>query len=251
MNECKTGMGFDRQQKLGYLLIVDSDLNELLYTSMLLQRFDYNSCTATNGEDAFQMANTAVPALILITPDLPDISGTDLILRFKQHSRTSSVPILVKVDKIIPAVEQQYHTVGASGLLSSPVTADDLFQLVQKMIETAPRSNIRIRTRLPVVMNGKQLDCGIGECVSELSEFGMYIRTSEQCPPSTRIPVKISLKDRLIALEGEVLYCHLKGEGPFLQPGMGVKFANLSEDDRKFLKSYIREEIMKGLPGRT
>lgn len=248
MTECKVGLGPPNRPRTRYVLTVDRNVTELVYLSMLLQRFSYSCCTTTNSSDAFDMAVTASPALMIIAMELADSSGLELIKRIKRDPRTESVPVIAKLDQITPGLERQFRDAGAAKLLTSPVRAEDLFQAVQNALEVSPRSNIRIRTRLPVKINGKLLDCGKGECISELSEHGIYIRTLEPCPVTSRVQVEIIFGALAVKVEAAVLYCHHTGEGPFKEPGMGLKFISISTEDAKFLRSVINEEIMIGIP---
>lgn len=250
MAECKAGTGGSAQPKTGYVLIADEHAGGRIYTSMLIQRFGYNSCTASSGEDAFEMAKTALPALIIIDHELPGMPSVDLVRQLRRDAGTASVPVIVKGARIADGDKQRYREAGVTAFLDLPETAESLFRAVQRAIEATPRSNIRIRTRLPVVVDGKQLDCGHGECVSELSEYGMYIRTHHPWPLHKKVSVQVTFQDRTIDLEAEVLYCHQSGEGPFREPGMGLKFIFLNPRDRNYLKAYIHEEITKGMPRR-
>lgn len=247
MSECKIAMGAALERKSRYLLTVDSDMNELYYTSMLLQRFSYNSCTATNGVDALVMAVAAAPALIIADLNLTDMPGLELIQRLKQDARTAAVPIIVKTAGRTPELELQCRRAGVVAFAHSPVLAEDLFRVVQAATEPTPRMNIRIHTELPVIMNNRPLECAQGECASELSEHGMYVRTQQHCPSNTPVPVQFEIKGRFISAEAQVLYCHLFGQGPFKEPGIGFKFARISPEDRAYIRAYIEEEIMRGM----
>jgi CheY-like chemotaxis protein len=228
-------------------LLVDGNVSELVYISMLLQRFGYNSCTATTGAQAVEMAITAVPALIITTLALPDMPGQELIERLKRDANTVAIPVIAKGGAAESGRELRRRETDVIAFLHDPVLAEDLFRTVQKALEITPRGNIRIRTRLQVVMNGKELDCGKGNCVTELSEYGMYIRTLELCPPNQRVSVQIKVGPRSIPIEAQVLYCHHSGEGPFKDPGMGLKFVSIDKSDREYLRAYVLEELIKGI----
>ena len=247
MAECKIGRGADSDRKSSYLLTVDSDVNELFYTSMLLQRFEYNSCTETKGTDAFDMAIAASPSLIITELDLSDMPGLELIQRLKNDVRTASIPVIVKSVGLTPELERHYRSAGVAAFVHSPVLAEDLFHAVQNTIETTPRSNIRIHTRLPVIINGKALECTQGECVSELSEFGMFVRTLQGCPLNTLVSVQFTVKDRSLSAEAQVLYCRHFGQVSFKEPGVAFKFLHLDPSDRVYIRAYIEEELMKGI----
>jgi len=102
---------------------------------------------------------------------------------------------------------------------------------------------------LSVIVNGKPLDCVEGECASVLSEHGMYVRTLRPHASNTRLPVQIVIKGRFIPVEAVVLYSHTFGEGPFKEPGMGLKFVRVAPQDQELIRLFIQEELMKGIPG--
>jgi CheY-like chemotaxis protein len=250
VTECQVGMGRDRERNPRYLLIVDGSVNDLYYLSMLLQRFDYNACTATTGSDALELVVTAIPELIITALDLADFPRAELVHRLKQDSRTSHIPVIVISDAPDPDLEQQCRRAGVVAFLINPIPAEVLFRTIQKIIEPTPRENIRIRTRLSISMNHRLLDCEQGECITELSEYGMYVRTLGPCPQRSPVAVEFEVGGRSISGEAEVLYCHLFGEGPFKEPGMGLKLVTLGPGDRDFLKTFIGEEVLKSIPRR-
>ncbi len=251
MTECQIGMGSDSRRNPRYLLVVDRDANDLYYRSMLLQRFDYNACTAASGNDAFELALTAVPELIITALDLADLPGLGLVHRLRRDSRTAHIPVIVINDAPAPDLEQQCREAGVVSFLIDPVPAEVLFRTIQKTIEPTPRENIRIRTRFPISLSNKPLDCEQGECVTVLSEYGMYVRTLDLCPRQSRVSVRFEINGRPISGEAEVLYCHRFGEGPFKEPGMGLKLVALGPGDREYIRAYIRDEIMKSIPKRA
>jgi CheY-like chemotaxis protein len=250
MAECTEGKGDSAKRSARYLLIVDDVASERIYTSMLIQRFGYNSCTTASGKEALEMATTVVPALIITDHDLPDMKGMDLVRKLRGSAWTAYVPVIVKAAVIAETDIQQYRKAGVAAILDHTGSTESLFRAVQTTLEATPRGTIRVRTRLPVVVDGRQLECGEGECVSELSEYGMYIRTLHPCPLHKKVAARVTIHERTIEVEAEVLYCHHFGEGPYRQPGMGLKFIAAAPGDRDYLKAYIDEEITKGMPDR-
>jgi CheY-like chemotaxis protein len=248
MAECTVGApGGASERHSRYLLVVDSDANELYYTAMLLQRFEYNICTAKNADEAIELVSVALPTLIICELSLTGRSGLDLLQQLKENPRYSPVPVVIKAADPSPEVERKCLQAGAA-LLRKPVQAEDLYRIVQLTIENTPREHIRIYTRLPVMANNKPLDCGgEGECATVLSQHGMYVRTLKPSPVSSKLSLQIVIKDRTIAIEAMVLYSHRFGEGPFQEPGMGLKFISIAPEDRDFIRQFIREEVTKGI----
>jgi c-di-GMP-binding flagellar brake protein YcgR len=51
----------------------------------------------------------------------------------------------------------------------------------------------------------------------------------------------------MIALEAVVLHRHRFGEGPFGEPGMGLKFLRVSAEDEEHIRQIIRNKITQGI----
>ncbi|MCK9419374.1 MAG: response regulator [Nitrospirae bacterium] len=230
-----------------FLLVVDSDANDLIYVSMLLQRFDYHICTAKTGEEAIELSVVSVPALIIAEMALADMNGLELIKRLKQDQLTVNLPVIVKTSNHTPDKERRCLQAGAFACIRNPVHAEDLYRAVQAAIESTPRKSIRIPTHLPVSVNDVQLDTGEGEFVSVLSEKGMFIRTLKPYQPSSTINVQIRIKDRIIKLEAVVLYSHKFEEGPYKEPGMGLQYTSIASQDQSLIRQFIIEEINRGI----
>ncbi len=248
MAECKDGAsGSSSERNSRYLLIVDSDADELYYTAMLLQRFEYNICTAKTADEAIDMVSVALPTLIISELSLTGRNGLELLQQLKENPRYALIPVVIKALDPSPDVERKCLQAGAA-LIKRPVQAEDLYRIVQSTIENTPRENIRIYTRLPLMVNNKPLDCGgEGECATVLSQHGMYVRTLNPAPVGSKLSLQIVVKDRTIAVEALVLYSHRFGEGPFKEPGMGLKFISIEPKNQDFIRQYIREEVTKGI----
>jgi hypothetical protein len=110
------------------------------------------------------------------------------------------------------------------------------------MTEPTPRSHVRIKTCLTVIV-GEAGKPDAGEGVTVLSESGMYIRTLHPAQVGSRLPFTLYVDDRPVKVEGVVLYSYSFGEGPLKEPGMGVKFLSLSTEDRDLLRRFIRDHL--------
>lgn len=226
-----------------FLLLVDSDAQHRTYYAMILQRFDYRVITAATAEEALQMIADALPALVLTVLDLPGLTGHDLLMRLRSSTHTQGIPVVALSANGDHATEARCLRDGFAACLGMPAGAEDLYRTVQAALEPVRRSSPRIRKQMPVKVNNVPLDCVEGDCASVISEHGMYIRTLKPHPPNTRLDVRIDLEGRTIAAEAVVLYSHRFGEGPFGEPGMGLKFARITPHDQEFLRSYIHSTI--------
>ena len=236
-----------RDGTIRYILVVDSKAQELFTTSLLLQRFDYQVWTANTTAQALEMAAVAVPALVIADLSLPGMNGMDLLHLLKQDPRTSSVPVVLLIPAGNEAIVKRCLDEGAAGCISRPIQAEELFRAVQASVEPSPRENIRIETRLAVSVNNVPLKCIEGECASILSEYGMYVPMTKPYPKNEQLTVQIKINNRSVSVKASVLYHHTYGEGPFKEPGMGLKFIGMASEDQDFIRQFIREETMKSI----
>jgi CheY-like chemotaxis protein len=237
--------GHDRNSR--FLLVVDSDANNLFYTSMLLQRFDYRICMAATAEEALAMVTVAAPSLVITSLDLKGMNGLDLMRQLAQNPGTAAVPVIVLTKQGDLIGDKRCREAGAADCLDKPVLAEQLFRAVEAAVETTPRTSIRIRTSLPVTVNNMPLVEVEGACVSVLSEHGMFLRTLRPAPLDTRLSLQIGLNDRIIAIEAVVRSSYRTGGGPYNEPGMGLQFVRTAPKDREIIRQFIRNEVTRGI----
>lgn len=230
-----------------YVIIAGRDPRQLFSLAILLQRFAYHICTARSGTETMDITKVAIPSLVITELDLEGMSGLDLLRALRSGDTTASVPVIALARDRDPETRQRCLRGGFAACLTMPVAPDELYRAVQFALEPTPRTNIRVPIRIPVTVNGELLDCGGGECASVLSEHGMYIRTLRPAAVNDQLSLSLQVKDRAVAAEAVVLYSHGLGEGPYGEPGMGMKFTRIDERDQKHIRQFILEEITRGI----
>jgi CheY-like chemotaxis protein len=251
MTKARTGSASDRSSRGShFLLIVDSDVQSLFTTSTLLQRFEYQTYTASTGGEALAVAAVKVPSLVITSLDLSDMDGVELMQHLKNDPRTADVPFitLVKQGDLVEETRGFLH--GAVDCLTLPVSAELLFRAVQAVAEKTPRMNMRIRTMQPVKVGNMPIDDAEGAYTLDLSEHGMFLRTWSPAALNTRLLLQIDLNGRIVPLEAAVIYCDRTGRGQYHEPGMGLGFVRIEPKDRECIRQFIMHEVMRGIaPG--
>ncbi len=239
----------ERQQRL--LVVVDGQAAHLYYTSLLLQRLEYDIHTTKTAEDALEIVGVAVPspALILTETALSGTDGVELIRKIRRNPKTYSIPVIVLTSSKDPAVKESCLREGCAAYLQKPLDPDALYAAIQKATESTPRKYIRLNTCLNVIVGDEKNAASsvIGDYVTALSENGMFVSTTNPKPTGLQLPITIFLEDAKIRVEGVVLYSFKRGEGPLRTPGMGIKFMQIKPEDQDLIRIFIRKEITKGL----
>jgi len=193
------------------------------------------------------MVSVAMPSLIITDLVLPGMSGVDLLRLLRQDPRTASLPVVIFYRAGDDVAERRCRDSGAAGCIPKPINAENVFQTIQNILERTPRSHIRIQTSLSVIINGRSLDVNEGDFASILSEQGMYVRMADPYPRNEQLAIQINLNGRTISVDTVVLYSHAHGNGPFKEPGMGLKFLRILQQDQLCIRQFIREEVMSGI----
>lgn len=241
-----TALSRDSDRYRHFALIVDKDRNNLSYLSKLLARFHYQCFKTASGADALQTAGVVAPSLIIIALDLEDMNSFELMRKFKQGAGMSRISLVGLLRKDDQNLKDRCFENGAIGCLTQPVDAEVLYRTVQVAIERNPRANLRVKTVLPVKVHGKQ-EALYGAYTLALSTGGMFLRTMSPVPVNSEMSVEFDLNGRAIAAETVVVYnCQGRG-GPCEEPGVGLRFVDISFNDRNIIREFIMNEVMKDL----
>jgi twitching motility two-component system response regulator PilH len=240
----------DRQvRKRSTLLLVDSSPTFLFYMGMLLKKLEYEVRTATTAEDALKFMDIFLPSLVITDTALPGMSGIDLVKQMRNDPLLQSIPVIFHSAETNPDVLTACKKEGAADFFMKPVQPEPLYQAIQAATEAMPRQMIRIDTSLPVEVRDAVRTERIArkELVTTLSEGGCYIKTLVPEPVNTVVAITISMQDRHVTATATVLTSLDKAGGKQKDPGMAVKFLTISKDDKKVVREFIKEHILKDL----
>ena len=238
------------ERKKRLLIVVDGDATRLYTTGILLQRLGYNIYTTKMAEDALEIMGIALPSLVLTDVTLPAMSGLELMNRMKQNTDTQAVPVVCYTSSTDPSVKETCLRHGGAAFLSKPAEPDVLFAAIQKVAEITPRRYIRLSVCLGVIVDNEAAADGSPiDCLTALSENGMYVSTLNPRMAGTEMPFSIFLQKYVIRVVGTVLHSYKSGEGPLRTPGMGVKFTQIKPEDRAMIRSFINRQLMQDLAG--
>jgi CheY-like chemotaxis protein len=237
----------DRETKS--ILLVDGSTTMLYYHGILLERLEYAVQMATSAESALAAMERAMPSLVLTEISLPLMSGVGLIEKLKLSDRTNKIPVVVLTGERDEKIKAACLGMGCAGYLFKPVEPDLLYRTIQAVLEFTPREHIRLATRLKIVVgDGSSLGGSQRtEYATAISEGGLYVRTLYPQPKNALTPVRITIKGREIEAKAVVLYSYTMEGGPFKEPGMGMKFVEISPKDRELVRSFIREQLTRDI----
>ena len=231
------------------VLIVDGSATMLCFHGILLKRLQYAVQTSASPEDALKIMDRTLPSLVLTAVTFPSMSGVDFLRAIKGRDRTKAIPVIVLTAEEDAAVRSACVSAGCFAYLQKPADAGTLYRTIQAAMEATPRGNIRINSSLLAVVGDESRKDARkpAEYATEISERGAYVRTLAPESKDAVIPLRLSVKDREIRVKAVVLYTHTLEPGDFREPGMGLKFLDISENDREYLRGFINAQLVSDI----
>ena len=130
--------------KRSKILIVDDDRSLREFLEIFLAREGYRVCSASSGEDALQLMEQEEVFLVISDVKMPGIDGVTLLKEIK--AKHPDVPVILitafaSMDSAMSAMKE-----GAWDYLTKPFRIDEIREVVEKALETRPKTETLTRT---------------------------------------------------------------------------------------------------------
>jgi len=232
------------------ILVVDARPMRQFYTSIFLQRLKYQVIMAKTADDARLFLGLTVPQAVVADHDLPDASGLELLKGIRLDHRTRNIPYIVYTSNRDSHVRTECESAGCSAFLYHPSNLENLYAAIQKATQTKPRKFVRLATAVDVVVgDARKIGNTRQDLIVAISEQGMFVSTNYPLELGSILPFTFHLPNApgwFFRIEGQVLYTHA-GQDKRKLPGMAVKFMRMGDQEREFLKDFIKQELMEGI----
>lgn len=229
-----------------FLLVVDNNKASSSGLKALLKEFRYKVWTVATAAEALELIDIVMPALVIVG-QIEDMTQVDLTKEVRQAAPQGTASVLVVTSGRDAAHDRACLAAGAVTCLKIPLNVETLYRTIQVAIESVPRMNLRLNTNFPVFIEDKTMPCREGKFATALSESGMFLLTPDPCPLNTKIPLKFKVAGRILSAEAVVIYTHDVGNQSDFEPGMGLQFIRISDQDQEHIRRFIREEVRKAI----
>lgn len=118
------------------VLIVDDEVEMSRLLKMLLELEGFAVDSAPNGAVALALTEQQAPDVVMVDFHLNDMTGFELIAKFREREHLAAIPILVASGKDI---EPEARKAGATEFLLKPFEPDELIATLRRLA-TAARS---------------------------------------------------------------------------------------------------------------
>jgi CheY-like chemotaxis protein len=141
---------------MGKLLVVDDD--EALRRLMRLELSEaYEIIDSGEPEQGLALALEHRPDAILLDLRMPKYSGYELLQTFTSFSRTQMIPVIIVSGEAGGQTKEHCKQLGAAGYFEKPIDFEALRACLSQTVKTRripPRSEVRVRLRVPLKLRG-------------------------------------------------------------------------------------------------
>ncbi len=158
----------------GNILIVDDTPDNLRLLSAILTQQGYEVGKAPNGQMALRAAKTALPDLILLDINMPDMDGYEVCECLKADDQTKDIPVIFisALDEVWDKVKA-FHA-GGVGYVIKPFQREEVLVRVENQLALArlrsslQKPNIHLPPETPELL-GQEGEGGQGEILKSYS----------------------------------------------------------------------------------
>ena len=177
---------------MGKLLVVDDDA--ALRRLMRLELSDtYEVIDSGEPEHGLAIALESRPDAILLDLRMPKYSGYELLQTFTSFSHTQRIPVIVVSGEAGSQTKEHCKQLGAAGYFEKPIDFDALrvcLRQVAKHRHEPPRSEVRVRLRVPLKLRGTN---DHGEPLEELATTENVSMSGFLCVCTAAFPLNANL----------------------------------------------------------
>jgi len=116
------------------VLIVDDEIHIVHVVAIKLRNNDYEVISADNGAEAFELACSEKPDIIVTDFQMPVMTGLELVEKVRQCDQTKDIPVILLTARNFAIEEQQEEDLQISQCLSKPFSPKELLENIEDIL---------------------------------------------------------------------------------------------------------------------
>ncbi|MBL0745565.1 response regulator [Chryseolinea lacunae] len=132
------------------ILVIEDNTDLREFMAATLQNNNYAVLTASDGEEALQIALKYVPSLVLSDLMMPRMDGMAFTKKMKDDERTSHIPVILLTAKNETQARIEGLKTGADDYLTKPFSPDELLVRIDNLISQRKKLALKFREKILV-----------------------------------------------------------------------------------------------------
>jgi CheY-like chemotaxis protein len=227
------------------ILLSDGDSVFLELCKMHLRKSGVNILTCQNGKDALDIIRNKKPHLAVMAAEMPMMNGFDCCRTVKMDENLQKIPVLLTMSSGKWEEVDRCRQSGCDEVIIKPINRHIFYSVINKYVTLNKRTAPRFRVRFPAIWTSGDGQRNSGYVVN-ISTKGIFVETEATAIVNSIISVNFTLPvhDVEINCKARVSCVMLKDSTlKYTYPkGLGLEFADLSEENYSYISEYIRKE---------
>ncbi len=119
------------------ILVADDESHILNVVSLKLRNAGFKVITARDGQEAYELANTEKPDLLITDYHMPQMSGIELCRKLKESDATAKIPAIMLTARGYSLEPGDTEQSGINQLISKPFSPRQLLTAVNEVLGLA------------------------------------------------------------------------------------------------------------------
>lgn len=119
------------------ILVVDDEVHISHVVSLKLQQAGMRVLTASDGEEAYEVACRELPDLVVTDFQMPVLNGLELSCKLRETAATSEIPVLVVTARGHLLTEDDLARTSIKGVMCKPFSPRHLLEKVRELLADA------------------------------------------------------------------------------------------------------------------
>jgi two-component system alkaline phosphatase synthesis response regulator PhoP len=126
------------------VLIVDDEIHIVHVVAIKLRNNDYEVISAENGAEAFKLACSEKPDIIVTDFQMPVMTGLELVQKIRQCDQIKDIPVIMLTARSFAVEDQQKEDLRISQCLSKPFSPRELLENIEDILYDKAVINPRV-----------------------------------------------------------------------------------------------------------
>ena len=116
------------------ILIVEDNEKNMKLVRDILQHQGHTTLEAVTGADGVRIAKAALPDLVLMDIQLPDIDGIAALREIRRERALDAIPVLAVSASVMPDEQQKIVTSGFDAFIIKPINLKQFLDTVKRFL---------------------------------------------------------------------------------------------------------------------
>lgn len=119
---------------LNKVLVADDEIHIIHVVSIKLRNNGYEVIAAGNGAEAYDLACTERPDIIVTDYQMPFVTGIELIEKLRKNEETRHTPVILLTARSFAITGELKDSLGIEECLSKPFSPKELLKSIQDIL---------------------------------------------------------------------------------------------------------------------